>query len=178
MVLGTPDRYSSARPLRRLSTKRWRHLPTVGLEHLSSAATISFVFPSAQANTIFDLSARACGLFGRRAQRERVSRSSSDSTRGTFGRPRSAMRTSIVAHENVRRGSKIPDYPIYLTNLGIRRLEGAHRSLGRAVQGSLGRCQLRIVAPVHEISRCDRAVSEDRSHSRVVVVEDETFDVR
>src|ERR1039457_1869656 len=122
MLRGTPGRYSSAKPCRRFWTNLERHLPTVGLEHLSSAATTSFVFPSAQANTIFDLSARACGLFGRRAQRERVSRSPSDSTRGTFGRPRSAMRTSIVAHENVRRGSKIPDYPIYLTNLGIRRL--------------------------------------------------------
>src|ERR1017187_3264330 len=125
MLRGTPGRYSSARPCRRFWTKRARHLPTVGLEHLSSAATTSFVFPSAQASTIFALSARACGLFGRRAQRERVSLSSSDSTRGAFGRPRSVMRTSIVAHENVRRGSKIPDYPIYLTNLGIRRLEGA-----------------------------------------------------
>src|ERR1039458_2183295 len=123
MVLGTPGRYSSARPLRRLSTKRWRHLPTVGLEHLSSAATTLFVFPSPQANTIFDLSARACGLFGRRAQRERVSLSSPDSTRRVFGRPRSAMPPSIVAHETARRRSEIPDYPIYLTNLRIGRLD-------------------------------------------------------
>src|ERR1039458_8000000 len=98
MLRGTPGRYSSAKPCRRFWTNLERHLPTVGLEHLSSAATTSFVFPSAQANTIFDLKARACGLFGRRAQRERVSLSSSDSTRGAFGRPRSAMRTSIVAH--------------------------------------------------------------------------------
>src|ERR1019366_2639512 len=125
MLRGTPGRYSSARPCRRFWTNLERHLPTVGLEHLSSAATTSFVFPSPQANTIFDLSARACGLFGRRAQRERVSLSSSDSTRGAFGRPRSAMRTSIVAHENARRRSEIPDYPIYLTNLRIGRLEVA-----------------------------------------------------
>src|ERR1039457_491685 len=98
MLRGTPGRYSSAKPCRRFWTNLERHLPTVGLEHLSSAATTSFVFPSAQANTIFDLKARACGLFGRRAQRERVSLSSSDSTRGAFGRPRSAMRNSIVAH--------------------------------------------------------------------------------
>src|ERR1035438_3562165 len=89
MLRGTPGRYSSAKPCRRFWTNLERHLPTVGLEHLSSAATTSFVFPSAQANTIFDLKARACGLFGRRAQRERVSLSSSDSTRGAFGRPRS-----------------------------------------------------------------------------------------
>src|ERR1035438_10361032 len=104
MLRGTPGRYSSAKPCRRFWTNLERHLPTVGLEHLNDTATTSFVFPSAQANTIFDLKARACGLFGRRAQRERVSLSSSDSTRGAFGRPRSAMRTSIVAHgEEARR---------------------------------------------------------------------------
>ena len=96
-VRGTPERCSSARPFSRLATKRDRHLPTVAGLQPSSAATASLVLPSAQPSTILDRSARLWGLYGRRAQRASVSRSSSVSTRTAFGRPVRAIRTSIVA---------------------------------------------------------------------------------
>src|SRR3954447_22828420 len=97
-VRGTPERCSSANPTSRLATNRDRHLPTVASLHPSSAATAWLVLPWAHASTIRDRNARLWGLLGRRAHRSRVSRSSSDSTRAALGRPRSAMRTSIVAH--------------------------------------------------------------------------------
>src|SRR5215218_5852708 len=97
-VRGTPERCSSARPVSRLATNRDRHFPTVAWLQPNSAATTWFVLPSAQPNTILDRNARLCGLFGRRAQRPSVSRSSSERTRAALGRPRAAMRTSIVAH--------------------------------------------------------------------------------
>jgi hypothetical protein len=42
---GTPGRCSSARPFRRLATKRDRRLPTVAALHPSPAATASLVAP-------------------------------------------------------------------------------------------------------------------------------------
>ena len=59
MVGLRPDRGSSTRPSSRDSTNRDRHLPTVGIETPSCAATSLLVRPLAQANTIRDRSARA-----------------------------------------------------------------------------------------------------------------------
>src|ERR1700678_604642 len=86
-VCGAPERYSSAKPFRRLATKRARHLPTVSAEQPNSAATAWLVLPCAQPNTILDRNAKLCGLNGRRAQRVRASRSSSSSVKTAFDRP-------------------------------------------------------------------------------------------
>jgi hypothetical protein len=110
-VRGTPERCSSARPFSRFATNRARHLPTVAWLQPSSLATTWFVFPSAHANTILDRNARLWGLFGRRAQRPSVSRSSSLNTSGAFGRPRTAMRTPIVAHPE--RGPRAQNSPTH-----------------------------------------------------------------
>ena len=63
-----PDRGSSTKPSNRDSTNRDRHLPTVGIETPSCAATSLFVKPVAQARTIREHNARACADFLRRTQ--------------------------------------------------------------------------------------------------------------
>ena len=84
---GCPGRGSSASPSSRAATNRARHLPTICGVTPSLAATSLFAVPSAHASTIFDRSASACALFGRRAQRSRTARSSALRVKGAFGRP-------------------------------------------------------------------------------------------
>ena len=94
---GRPGRGSSTNPSSRDSTNRRRHLPTVGCDTRSRAATSLLDRPSAQANTIRDRNASACADLRRRAHRVNVSRSSSVSTSCAFGRPRSAIAESSHA---------------------------------------------------------------------------------
>jgi hypothetical protein len=77
---GLPGRGSSCSPSIPRCAKRPRHLPTVeGLQ--PNAAAISVLdLPSAAASTTRQRNANACELFGRRAHRSSVSRSSSSST--------------------------------------------------------------------------------------------------
>jgi len=88
---GCPGRGSSARPSSPLATNRARHLPTICGVTPNRPATSLFAVPSAHASTIFDRSASACALFGRRAHRSRTARSSSVSVNGAFGRPVAAI---------------------------------------------------------------------------------------
>src|ERR1039458_2237880 len=98
------------------------NLPTVASATPRPTATSRLVGPSAQASTIFDRRARDWGLFGRRAQRSSVSRSSSVSTSGFFGRPSLGMCTSMVTCENAPSNPKIPDQAIFLVNSRLRTL--------------------------------------------------------
>ncbi len=93
---GTPSRGSSLSPTTRATTKRFRHFPTDDRDTLSSRATSRFDAPAAQANTIRQRNANRCALFGRRAHRSKVARSSSLSTSSAFAGPRSttAIRAS------------------------------------------------------------------------------------
>jgi hypothetical protein len=101
IVRGRPGRGSSARPSSRWRTNRPRHLVTVWGQMPSCSATAWLVLPSAQASTILQRSARAWELLARRAQRCRVWRSSSVSTSGVFGLPRSAMPGSLPLIQRV-----------------------------------------------------------------------------
>ena len=97
IVRGAPGRGSSCSPSRRL-----RREPGPPLAHRRrvhpqpSAATRCSSSPSAHANTIRHRNANACALFGRRAHRSSVSRSSSLSTISAVGRPRVAICPPIV----------------------------------------------------------------------------------
>src|ERR1035437_6570769 len=122
MVRGEPGRGSSTSPSSRLRMNRLRHLPTVASDTPRPTATSRLVGPSAQASTIFDRRARDWGLFGRRAQRSSVSRSSSVSTSGFFGRPSLGMCTSMVTCENAPSNPEIPDQAIFLVNSRLRTL--------------------------------------------------------
>src|SRR5664279_411316 len=82
-----PDRGSSTKPSNRDSTNRDRHLPTVGIEAPSCAATSWFVKPVAQARTIREHNARACADFLRRTHRSSCSVSSDVNSSKAFGRP-------------------------------------------------------------------------------------------
>ncbi len=82
-----PDRGSSTKPSNRDSTNRDRHLPTVGIETPSCAATSLFVKPVAQARTIRERNARACAEFLRRTHRSTCSVSSAVNSSNAFGRP-------------------------------------------------------------------------------------------
>src|ERR1700691_4426219 len=73
-------------------------------------------------------SAIAWALFGLFARRSRLRRSSSESTSSCLGRPRSAMRTSIVAHKNAIGDQEIPDPPIFLADLQLRTLVATTRT--------------------------------------------------
>ena len=90
IVRGPPGRGSSCSPLRRPSTKRARHLPTVLRSTPRSTPTSLLDRPSAQASTIRHRRARACELVWRRAQRPSVSRSSPLRTSSAIGVPRIA----------------------------------------------------------------------------------------
>ena len=68
-----------------------RHLPTVVGWQESRCAISWFVAPSAAASTMRQRSAKAWALFGRRAQRSSVSRSVSERSIATVGRPRVPM---------------------------------------------------------------------------------------
>jgi len=83
-----PDRGSSTNPSNRESTNRGRHLPTVGIEIPSCAATSLLVKPVAQANTIRDRTARACADVVRRTHLSSCSLSSDVNSSNAFGRPR------------------------------------------------------------------------------------------
>ena len=91
---GAPGRGSSTSPSSRSATNRDRHLPTVGRDTRSAAATSVLLAPAAQPSTIRERSARRWELFGRRAQRASVSRSSSVTTNSAVGRPRPAITRS------------------------------------------------------------------------------------
>ena len=82
-----PERGSSTKPSSRDSTNRPRHLPTVGIETPSCAATSLFVKPAAQAKTIRERNARACADFLRRTHRSSCSVSSDVNSSNAFGRP-------------------------------------------------------------------------------------------
>ena len=97
MLRGLPGRGSSWRPSSPCSEKRRRHLPTVLRSQPSSVAISLFAFPSAAARTMRQRSARAWALFGRRAQRASVSRSSSLSVTSTRA---PLIATSIFAFED------------------------------------------------------------------------------
>src|ERR1700683_200561 len=84
---GVPGRGSSLNPSRRSSTKRLRHLPTVGMVTPSCLATWVFGSPLAQARTIRERNARRWAVFGRRAHCSRVDGSSSDKISSFKGRP-------------------------------------------------------------------------------------------
>ncbi len=87
MVAGRPGRASSVSPSMRCSTNRRRHLPTVGCEQPSFAATALLSAPAAQANTIRDRNANACADVARRAHRCSCTRSSVVKTSSALGRP-------------------------------------------------------------------------------------------
>ena len=59
----------SSKPASRRSRNRWRHLPTVWWVTPSPCATAVLGLPLAHSNTIRARWAKACALFGRRAQR-------------------------------------------------------------------------------------------------------------
>jgi len=77
MRRGAPGRGSSSKPSRRAVRNRLRHLPTVCLVSRNSRATRVFVRPLAHVKTTRARWASACAVVGRRAQRSKVSRSSS-----------------------------------------------------------------------------------------------------
>ena len=127
MLRGAPGRGSSTNPSSRSVTNRERHLPTVGRETRSSAATSVLLAPAAQASTIRERSANRWELFGRRAQRASVSPSSSVTTNSAFGRPLAAMPTSSQA-TMLTSGNTVIRHGHYLvTNLRCRTL--GHRVL-------------------------------------------------
>ena len=115
-VRGEPGRGSSTSPSSRLTMNRLRHLPTVASATPRLAATSRLVGPPAQASTIFDRNARDWGLFGRRAQRSSVSRSTSVRINGFFGRPSLGMCTSMVTWKNAPSNPEIPPQAIFLVN--------------------------------------------------------------
>jgi len=86
-VRGAPGRGSSSNPSRRWVRKRVRHLPTVWWVTPSPCATAVFGLPLAHSNTIRARWAKACALFGRRAQRSSASRSSFAKLTGAIGLP-------------------------------------------------------------------------------------------
>ncbi len=118
IVRAGPGRGSSNSPSRRSSTNRLRHLPTVAELTFNSAATCLFIFSLAQPRTIRARNANAWAVFRRLTSRSNVSRSSSVRTSGAFGRPRSAMRTSIVSHGRTRPPN--PEFPFPRKNLRTR----------------------------------------------------------
>jgi len=77
---GFPGRGSSCSPSKPRRANRPRHLPTVEPVQPNSAAISVLDRPSAAAKTTRHRNASACELFGRRAHRSNVSRSSSLST--------------------------------------------------------------------------------------------------
>jgi hypothetical protein len=92
IVRGAPGRGSSTSPSSRRVTNRDRHLPTVGSDTPSSAATCLLVAPVAHASTIRQRNANAWELLARRDQRPSVARSSSVKINGALGRPVLAIR--------------------------------------------------------------------------------------
>src|SRR2546425_5088359 len=85
---GAPGRGSSSSPATRFATNRRRQRPTVWRVTRASTATALLSRPLTHASTMRARCARACAVVGRRAQRSSVSRSSSLSVNGAFGRPR------------------------------------------------------------------------------------------
>ena len=68
-----------------------RHFTTVAWFTPSFAATSLFVAPVPASRMMRERTANDCGLFGLRAHRSNVTRSSSVNTSGAFGRPRVAI---------------------------------------------------------------------------------------
>ena len=87
---GAPGRGSSTSPSSRRSTNLERHLPTIGRDTPSRAATTALSAPVAHSSTIRERAANRWELFGRRAHRCSVCSSSSLSVNSAFGRPRPA----------------------------------------------------------------------------------------
>src|SRR5664279_2503151 len=102
-VAGRPDRGSSTRPSRRNSTNRARHLPTVGADTPSAAATSLLLRPDAHPSTIRDRRASACEDERRRDHRVSCSRSSEVSARGTLGLPNKGILHSSTYSTKLRR---------------------------------------------------------------------------
>ena len=87
---------------------RLRRLPTVCIVTRNSRATCWLVQLLSQASTIRDLSASCWLLFGRRAQRSSVCRSSLLKTKSAFGRPR-AIRF-LLSRKPTRPAVRAQDY--------------------------------------------------------------------
>ena len=117
-----PDRGSSAKPSNRDSTNRDRHLPTVGMETPSCAATSLFVRPVAQASTIRERSARPCADFRRTAHRSSCLDSSDVNSRNAFGRP--VMTQSYHTTTNLRRRT------LAEARTAAGKIGATHRTLG------------------------------------------------
>jgi hypothetical protein len=100
---GRPGRGWSRSPSNRRFTNRARHLVTVCSPTRSSAATLVFDDPSAQARMILDRSASAWVELDRRAQRCSWSRSSSVSDRPGFGRPERGRSVSPASLDSANR---------------------------------------------------------------------------
>jgi hypothetical protein len=104
ILRGAPGRGSSTSPSNRRATNRDRHLPTVGSDTPSSAATCLLVAPVAQASTIRHRNASPWELLARRDQRVSVWRSSSVKINGALGRPVLAIRRPYhTSTTNLRR---------------------------------------------------------------------------
>ncbi len=103
---GRPTRGSSQSPSRRKSTKRWRHLPTVGCDKPRFSATSMLFAPSAQASTILARSTRADTAVRLRVSCSNSARSPPVSTSFTFGRPIVLMRPASRRSENPREVTK------------------------------------------------------------------------
>lgn len=133
VVIGDTPRYpeqcTSTSPFSLLARNGTRHLPTVAGEQPTSAATTRFDLPSAQASTIFDRSARLCGLLG-----------GATNAPGSHVLPRSVpVRPSVgqfkpsappSSHgKNAPRGSLIPRRHNFLSDLRIRTLGACSRPI-------------------------------------------------
>src|SRR5918995_1448334 len=115
ILLGAPGRGSSTSPSSRRVTNRDRHLPTVGSDTPSSAATCLLVAPVAHASTIRQRNANAWELLARRDQRTSVSRSLSVRINGAFGRPVLAIyRHYNTSATNLRRTTLVLRSSIWL----------------------------------------------------------------
>ncbi len=90
---GLPAATSPAIPL---SIKRFRHFVTVYSQIASHCATSLFDVPSADSGMIRVRKATACAVVWYRANDSKAFRSSSVTTNGLLGRPRSAMRNTIL----------------------------------------------------------------------------------
>src|SRR6266516_1067383 len=125
IVRGFPGRGSSCSPSKPRLANRPRHFPTVLWLQPSSAAISLLARPSAAAKTIRQRNASACELFGRRAHRSSVSRSSSVSTTSA----RTGIPPPIVVDDKDGFAAQTQDPANYrLRTLGPREQEGEARA--------------------------------------------------
>jgi hypothetical protein len=109
---GAPGRGSSWSPSRRPARNRDLHFAAVDCLIPSSLATTVLFLPVADNRTMRQRRASAWALFGRRAHRSRVERSSSVNSRGS--RIGLGIAPPIVAYndKNAHHETQIPNYPI------------------------------------------------------------------